>query len=871
MKCPLCEHELPEDAIECSSCGNTELSPCADIYRQEGGEPSTPLVAEPVCSMKKEKEGSSKAIELLNKLREYKQQKKWGDILSRREEVLRMSELLENSSDSLIAKELDELLVFAKTAQAEIKLYTSVLEQSRIAKDDVSFLKAADVLRKWDSLDAELEQEVLAVKNRLEKSVEKLAPVIPPPASGRKRKVSRKTLIPLICLGVLLLLVVGTYWGLGFSRAKGFVDALATRNIEKAKALSEQLGERRAPKQKVDLLSLVVSKQKEVSQQFSEIKPLLSEYFPNVYQDIRSLLKIADEERNLTDALHQYIQAEVQLTEVREQTSKLSKIQKAWTAMTSGPTGATLLNQYFPEKWADISSSVEEAKQQKNLKDAEDAWLSVWKTTQSLRNECAEKLLAKRSALSSKDAWKSRLSQLTPKQVSAMKELKEKRPEEVEQITLLEKKAVESIDHYNFTEAEKIYKELPLVLGQTLSAAEKFVAEKNYQSDLKQAVQFIKEMEWAAALKALDDADASGYSDRSRSKNLREEIESQLVDVEDARRAYEQHLEKIDKALYQKNFPKQWKEILSEVEKARIEKDPSVAANSYDKATGQLVDIIQKMEAFESKQKDAPKLNERWVVMLNDDIRLELLPVSAGEFLMGTDQGNDYEGPRHLVTLKEPFWLGRVEVTLRQVSVFLRESDCKFEQGFDWQSFPLEKNNFELAQNKFGFSWEQPANFIDWNMAVKFCKWLTDREHAEGRLSSEYHYSLPTESQWEYACRAGTTGDYPQAIQELGWHKENSAGHTHKVGEKAPNAWGFYDMHGNVAEWTLDHWHDDFYGAPADGSAWGSFGTDYRVVRGGSFNNSEEYCTSSSRAKIAHNVASSLRGFRVALVKSSLP
>jgi formylglycine-generating enzyme required for sulfatase activity len=96
---------------------------------------------------------------------------------------------------------------------------------------------------------------------------------------------------------------------------------------------------------------------------------------------------------------------------------------------------------------------------------------------------------------------------------------------------------------------------------------------------------------------------------------------------------------------------------------------------------------------------------------------------------------------------------------------------------------------------------------------------------------------LPSASEWEYACRAGTDGDFAGDVDQMGWHRANSGHRTHLVGQKKPNAWGLYDMHGNVWEWCLDRWHRNYEGAPTDGSPWMSGETFEPVMRGGSFIN----------------------------------
>src|SRR5205085_3640525 len=112
-------------------------------------------------------------------------------------------------------------------------------------------------------------------------------------------------------------------------------------------------------------------------------------------------------------------------------------------------------------------------------------------------------------------------------------------------------------------------------------------------------------------------------------------------------------------------------------------------------------------------------------------------------------------------------------------------------------------------------------------------------------------YRLPSEAEWEYACRAGTTGDYAGNLDAMGWDFSNSGSQTHPVGQKQPNSFGLYDMHGNVWEWCEDYYHSSYVGAPTDGSAWLSGDSSYRVLRGGSWSSDGDKLRSALRDWIA--------------------
>jgi formylglycine-generating enzyme required for sulfatase activity len=156
------------------------------------------------------------------------------------------------------------------------------------------------------------------------------------------------------------------------------------------------------------------------------------------------------------------------------------------------------------------------------------------------------------------------------------------------------------------------------------------------------------------------------------------------------------------------------------------------------------------------------------------DLTLKLLPIPAGTFTMG--EGSDGPAPVHLVTISKPFFLGATEVTQAQWSVVMGGNPSKFKGD------------------------KLPVENVSWDDAMAFCKKLTERERTAGRLPAGYIYTLPTEAQWEYACRAGTIGRYAGDLDAMAWYDENSSRKTHPVGSKKANGWGLSDMHGNVWE-----------------------------------------------------------------------
>jgi formylglycine-generating enzyme required for sulfatase activity len=207
----------------------------------------------------------------------------------------------------------------------------------------------------------------------------------------------------------------------------------------------------------------------------------------------------------------------------------------------------------------------------------------------------------------------------------------------------------------------------------------------------------------------------------------------------------------------------------------------------------------------------------------------ELAKISGGNFMMGspeTEEGHrDLESPLHEVRVPD-FYLGRFPVTNEEYGRFLTENPDISEPEY-W----ADRRFNQLRQPVVGVSWED---------AHRYAAWAGLR--------------LPSEAEWEYACRANTntryyTGDTEKDLDRAGWYEENSGGELHPVGEKEPNAYSLYAIHGNVYEWVGDDWHDNYDGAPDDGRAWidkprGA----RRVIRGGGWGSGPRYCRSARRS-----------------------
>jgi formylglycine-generating enzyme required for sulfatase activity len=221
-----------------------------------------------------------------------------------------------------------------------------------------------------------------------------------------------------------------------------------------------------------------------------------------------------------------------------------------------------------------------------------------------------------------------------------------------------------------------------------------------------------------------------------------------------------------------------------------------------------------------------------------------MVSVPAGSFAMGSSTDDPSEKPVHHVSIGAPFAIGKYEVTVEQWNACVAANAC--------QKATPESNTNKAA----------PARDLSWDDAQQYVKWLIK---VTGKP-----YRLPTEAEWEYADRGGTTTAYWWGDQmrkgtanckDCGdpWHKEG----PESAGSFAPNPLGLYDMNGSVWEWTADCWHNNYQGAPADGHAWDSPGCDMRVIRGGSWREGGSYMLSATRFKYSAGVRQSQDGMRV--------
>jgi len=235
-------------------------------------------------------------------------------------------------------------------------------------------------------------------------------------------------------------------------------------------------------------------------------------------------------------------------------------------------------------------------------------------------------------------------------------------------------------------------------------------------------------------------------------------------------------------------------------------------------------------------------------IEIHPEVESEQFPQT---FAMGsTTKGEDTSRPVHEVSLNHRFYIAKYEIPQNL-----------------WQAV--------VGENRS--KWKGPRNsaeMLSFDEAVQFCRQATLLMRAEKLISEDQIIRLPTEAEWEYVARAGTTtrysfGNDPAASDAYAWHTGNAAGNDPPVGAKKANPWGLYDIHGYLWEWCADDWHDSYHGAPRDGKVWDGNGqTTHGVLRGGSWKDTADQLTSSYRRRAPKELRDDAVGFRCVLAKT---
>ncbi|MHC4250639.1 MAG: formylglycine-generating enzyme family protein [Planctomycetota bacterium] len=263
------------------------------------------------------------------------------------------------------------------------------------------------------------------------------------------------------------------------------------------------------------------------------------------------------------------------------------------------------------------------------------------------------------------------------------------------------------------------------------------------------------------------------------------------------------------------------------------------------------------------------------VLDLGRGAKMELVHIRPGRFLMGGDSDPRYgpqgvEKPKHEVAITKGFYLGKHEVTRGQFAAFVKATGHKTEAERTGKAQARHPNG--KHRDTAGANWLNPMFYaqdnthpvmaVSWNDAMVFCNWATRKTRRDVRL--------PTEAEWEFACRAGssgnwTCGDNESVLKEHAWYGVNSGRQTHPVGQKKPNAWGLCDMHGNVWEWVADRYNASYYASSPREDPSGPAGGGERLLRGGSLDTAAYACRSAFRYHKHPTFRTTNLGFRVAV------
>jgi formylglycine-generating enzyme required for sulfatase activity len=282
---------------------------------------------------------------------------------------------------------------------------------------------------------------------------------------------------------------------------------------------------------------------------------------------------------------------------------------------------------------------------------------------------------------------------------------------------------------------------------------------------------------------------------------------------------------------------------LFNTQNARAEK----ALSEFCRTEDELIELVQKTvhQLLGTSEELTPAEKKELDKTFTNSMGMEFVLIPAGKFTMGSPVGEpgrmENEGPQREVQITKPFYMGKYEVKVSEFREFVKAAQYKTDAEANGGAYVRIKDKWE---RKAGLHWmnpefsqkdDHPVTCMAWSDAAEYGKWLTKK--------TGHAYRLPTEAEWEYACRARTQQAYSfgtdaRDLSKYGWYAENSGGKTRPVGQKKPNALGLFDMHGNVIEWCQD-WQGKYAGRPETNPT-GPLRGQARILRGGGWGHSAE-------------------------------
>ncbi|MFC1793568.1 SUMF1/EgtB/PvdO family nonheme iron enzyme, partial [Planctomycetota bacterium] len=450
-------------------------------------------------------------------------------------------------------------------------------------------------------------------------------------------------------------------------------------------------------------------------------------------------------------------------------------------------------------------------------------------------------------------AAKARATEKAELHAAAIKKLEQKLESQTEEITRAEAKA--ESESTARLEAEKI-------ASQEAAARAKLEKQLRVEAELRAIIEAEAEEAIAAAkadaeAKAEAQLQVQAQAYAALEEQLKAETQARLKDQQEAQAQTQERTSAEEKADSEAATRLEAQKNARQEAKARAKVEEQLRAEAEERSrieTEAKEATVEELEQMGGSavpsliNPNAPKTDpnspKEKTIDMGNGVIMEFVLIPAGKFEMGSpstesDRGNN-EGPVHWVIISRPFYMGKYEVTQEQYYVVAKYKPSRFKQE------------------------GRPVENVSWDQADRFCRKLSEMKGGT--------YRLPTEAEWEYACRAGSQGifcfgggiTYSQ-IEQYAWYSKNSDSATHPVGEKKPNSFGLYDMHGNVWEWCGDWYADNYYNHGVMIDPPGPQNGKSRVLRGGSWLYGARYCRSANRIDLDPYYIRNHVGFRVVL------